>query len=135
MAGYLTDYSNNKVLDLFFGAVPATAPANLYFGLSKTSSVKSGAVSEPSGGGYARAAVSNDLTHFPAAGSGTKANAAAITFPPPTADWGTILSVFVVDALSGGNVIAMADLPAPKTIISGGAAPSIAAGALFLSHT
>ncbi len=135
MAGYLTDFANNKVLDLLFGAVTLTAPSNLYFGLSKAAATKSGTVAEPSGGGYARAAIGNNAAHFPAASLGTKSNALPISFSAPTADWGPIVSVFVADATTGGNVLAIADLPVPKTIVAGGAAPSIAAGALFLSHT
>ena len=135
MAGYLTDYANNKVLDQLFGAVPLAPPASLYFGLSQAPATKSGVVAEPSGGSYARVAVPNDVAHFPAAGAGAKSNAAAITFSAPTSGWGSVVSVFVADSSSGGNVIAMADLPSPKTISSGGAAPTIGVGALFLSHT
>ena len=135
MPGFLTDYSNNKTLDLFFGASAFTPPATLYFGLSQTASSKSGTVSEPAGGGYARVAVANNLTGFPAASGGTKSNAAVVTFPAPSAAWGTVASVFIADAVSGGNVLAAADLTTPKTISSGASAPTIAVGALFLSHT
>ncbi len=135
MAGYLTDYANNKVLDQLFGALTLTPPVSLYFGLSQTPATKSGTAVEPSGGSYARVAVPNDFAHFPTAGSGTKSNATAIIFPGPTANWGSIASVFVADSPTGGNVIAMADLPATKAISAGGAAPSIGVGALFLSHT
>lgn len=135
MPGFLTDLVNNKVLDCFFGGSAIIPPPTLYIGLSVIRSYKGGYVSEPSGGSYARVAVPNDLSHFPAASAGTKANAKAITFPSPSAGWGTIQSVFVADAPSGGNVLAMADLPAPRTIDGGGAAPKIAVNALFLSHT
>ena len=77
----------------------------------------------------------NDLGRFPAASSGAKSNASPITFPVPTADWGSALSVFIADSAAGGNVLAMADLPEPRAIKAGGAAPAIAAKALFLSHT
>jgi hypothetical protein len=135
MAGFFTDYMNNKVLDMVFGSNPFTPPATLYLGLSLTPSAKSGSVSEPSGGGYARVAVTNTLTNFPAASGGTKSNAATATFPAPSGNWGTVLSLFVADSASGGNVLAMADLATPKTIASGGTAPTVAVGALFLSHT
>ena len=76
----------------------------------------------------------NDLAQFPAASAGAKANAAAITFPAPSAAWGSVLSVFIADAADGGNVLAMADLPAPRTINGGDPAPTIAVNALFLRH-
>jgi hypothetical protein len=135
MPGFLTDLVNNKVLDCFFGGVAITPPTTLYVGLSLTKSYKGGYISEPTGGAYSRIAVTNNLTQFLAASAGTKSNAAALTFSAPSAGWGSILSVFIADALSGGNVLAMADLPAPRTINGGDPAPSIAVNALFLSHT
>jgi hypothetical protein len=135
MPGFLTDLVNNKVLDCFFGGVAIASPPTLYVGLSLTKSYKGGYVSEPVGGSYSRVAVPNDLTHFLAASGGTKSNATAIAFPSPSAGWGSILSVFIADASSGGNVLAMADLPAARTINSGDPAPTIAVNALFLSHT
>jgi hypothetical protein len=135
MPGFLTDLVNNEVLDCFFGGSAILPPPTLYIGLSLARSYKGGYVSEPSGGSYSRVAVPNDLVHFPAASAGAKSNAKAITFPSPTANWGTILSVFVAEAPSGGNVLAMADLPAPRIIDGGDPAPVIAVNALFLSHT
>jgi hypothetical protein len=135
MPGFLTDLVNNKVLDSFFGGVAITPPSTLYVGLSLTKSYKSGNTSEPTGGSYARVAVPNDLIHFLPASAGTKSNATAITFPAPSTGWGSILSVFVADAPSGGNVLAMADLPASRPINNGDPAPTIAVNALFLSHT
>ena len=135
MPGFLTDLVNNKVLDCFFGGSAITPPSTLYIGLSLTKAYKGGYVAEPIGGSYARVAVTNDLRHFPAASVGTKSNSVAITFPSPTSSWGSISSVFIADSPGGGNVLAMADLPSSRTISDGDAAPTIAANALFLSHT
>jgi len=135
MPGFLTDLVNNKVLDCFFGGVPITPPQTLYLGLSLTKAYKGGYTSEPTGGSYSRVSISNDLNHFPTASAGTKSNATTITFSSPTAAWGSILSVFIADASTGGNILAMADLPSPRTINSGDPAPTVAINALFLSHT
>jgi hypothetical protein len=135
MPGFFTDYSNNKVLDLFFGSASYAPPATLYLGLSTNPTNKMGFAPEPSGGGYARVPMANNLTTFPVAVTGTKSNATVLTFPSPTASWGTIVSLFVADAATGGNVLAMADLATSKTINAGAPAPTVAAGALFLSHT
>ncbi len=135
MAGFLTDYLNNKILDQVFGGSSFSPPSILYVGLSTGASNKAGTISEPSGGGYNRVAITSSLTNFPAAASGTKSNNAAISFPAPTASWGTIQSVLIADAATGGNVIAMADLTQPKPINSGGSAPTIAVGSLYISHT
>jgi hypothetical protein len=135
LPGFLTDYANNKVLDQVFGASAWRPPATLYVGLSTSIAVKSGDVSEPPDGGYARVAVANDLSNFPSALGGTKSNGTAVTFATPTANWGTVTTVFIADAPTGGNVIAMADLPVSKAINSGTSVPTIAVGALFLSHS
>jgi hypothetical protein len=135
MAGFLTDYTNNKVLDLLFGATSYAPPGTVYLGLSLNASNKGGNVTEPSGGGYARVALANNPTTFPAASGGTKSNSTAAAFPAPTANWGTVQSLFIADAPSGGNVLAMADLATPKAITGGGSAANVAVGALFLSHT
>jgi hypothetical protein len=108
MPGFFTDYMNNTVLNM---------------------------VIEPSGGGYSRIAVVNNAASFPAASAGTKSNGLALAFPPPTAAWGTIQSLFVADAATGGNVLAMADVATPKTINNGSTPATVAVGALFLSHT
>jgi hypothetical protein len=135
MAGFLTDYMNNKMLDLIFGSIAFAPPWTLYLGLSQAAANKSGTYVEPSGGGYARVAVINNGTSFPAASGGTKANATLLAFPAPTADWGTIQSLFISDSSSTGNVLAMADLTSPRPIGSGSVSPKVAVGALFLSHT
>ena len=134
MAGFLTDYVNNKVLDCFFGGLAIKPPPALYIGLSSGRSSKSGSVSEPSGGSYSRVAVANDLDHFPTASGGTKFNMTAISFPTPSASWGQVLSVFIADSPVEGHVLAMADLPSSRTINFGDLPPTIAVNALFLSH-
>ena len=133
MPGFLTDLANNAVLDCLFGGVPIAPPPVLYLGLSLEGASKAGAVDEPAGGGYARVAVPNGPAMFPAASGGSKSNAAPIAFPDPTGDWGEVLSVFVADP--AGNVLAAADLAAPKRVKAGDPAPKVATGALFLSHT
>jgi hypothetical protein len=135
MPGFYTDYANNRRHDLVFGGAAFAPPATLYFGLSLAPASKLGAASEPSGGGYARVAVANNSGNFPAAAAGVKANAVVVTFPAPTGDWGTVVSLFVADAPAGGNVLAAGDLAAPVAVASGGPAPKVAAGALHLQDT
>ncbi len=134
MPGFFTDYANNKFLDMVFGAAAYTPPATLYVGLSVNSANRYGSFIEPSGGGYTRVPIANSLANFPASSGGSKSNSTVITFPAPTAAWGTIVSLFVADAASGGNVLAVADLTTPRTINAGAAPATVASGALFLSH-
>ncbi len=136
MPGYFTDYLNNKVLDLVLGNNAFVSPSTLYVGLSLSPSSKAGVVVEPSpSSGYSRVGVANTLLNFPQATSGSKSNANTITFPTPTSTWGTILSVFLADSASGGNVLAIADLSSPRAISLGVPGPTLASNALFLSHT
>ena len=71
--------------------------------------------------------MTNNATNFPAATSGTKTNGAAFTFPTPTGSWGTITTLFIADAATAGNILAMADLTTPMTFTTGSVAPSVVA--------
>ena len=133
--GLSTNYLAHKLLDLVYGGQAFTAPASLYVGLSLQAERSDGVVTEPTGGSYARVAVTNDLTKFPAAANRQKANAALIQFPAPTGAWGTILSFFIADASSGGNVLVMANLATPIAVASGAPAPKFAIGALLIQFS
>lgn len=135
MAGFFTEHASNAALDLFFGGRRHEPTTLLYVGLSTGPASRRASYAEPEGGGYARAALENSGANFPGASGGMKANARAIAFPAPTADWGTIASVFVADAPLGGNVLAMADLARPRAVVAGGRPPTIAAGSLAFSHS
>ena len=136
MPGYFTDYLNNKVLDLVLGNSAFVSPSTLYIGLSLNPSSKGGVINEPSPStGYLRMGVANTLLNFPQASNGSKTNVNTITFPTPTASWGTILAVFLADSANGGNILAMADLSSPRLVSLGSPGPTIASNALFLSHT
>ena len=92
----------------FGGGATTWAPATWYVGLSTTTPAGDGtAFSEPVGGAYARVAVTNNSTNWPAATTGDgvtrKANGAKITFPNPTGSWGTITHYGIFTASSGGT--------------------------------
>jgi hypothetical protein len=143
MASYVCDLgAGNPLLNFELGGAALTIPGTWYVGLSLSPATKIGRVinangqgSEVSGGGYARVAVVNNLTSFPAVSGGSKSNGTAITFPTPTANWGTVYSVFIADLPTGGKIWRYVDLPLPLVISNGAAPPSIAAGALTFSHT
>lgn len=108
------------------------APPAIYVGLFTAAPSDSGGGTEVSGGSYARVQVTQSDSNW-AAPSGTPSstsNANAVTFPSPTANWGTIGYFGIFDASSGGNLIAWAALAASKTVNNLDAAPSYAAGAL-----
>jgi hypothetical protein len=136
----MTDYLENKLIDHLFRATSYTAPATLYVGLLTATPSDTGGGTEVSGGSYARVAVTSGTTawngtHGNTTGAssgtdGTTENAATITFPTPTANWGVATHFGIYDASSGGNLLIWSALTTSKTINNGDAAPSFAAGAL-----
>jgi len=53
-----------------------------------------------------------------------------VTFPAPTAAWGTVTHFGVFDAATAGNALYYGDLTTARTINSGDSAPTFAIGAL-----
>lgn len=137
----MTNYLENKLVDHIFRATPYTVPTTLHVALFSAAPTDSAAGTEISGGSYARASVPASAianwngTHGSTSGAstGTNAtcsNAALITFPSPTAIWGSVVGFAIMDAATGGNALFYGDLTIPKTVNNGDAAPTFAAGAL-----
>ena len=128
-----TYYLDNKLLDLVFSNTAYTIPSTLYIGLSTKAPTQAGSnFTEPSGNGYARVAVTNNSTNWPAASNGAKSNANAITFPQATGSWGTVTHFGIFDAATNGNLLAWGTLSQSKAI-SAGDTPYFAAGSLTLN--
>ena len=125
MAGFKSDYLCDALLDHEMGATVWTAPATIYIAAFTAAPTSSGGGTEVTGGSYARVALTNNGTNFPAAASKTKRTGVAITFPSPSADWGSIVGLASFDAASGGNMLRYGPLSTPVTVTSGGAALSI----------
>lgn len=118
--GSFTDYLENEMLDHVFGGGDYSRPVTLYIGLSTTTITDAGGnITEPSGGNYSRAAVTNNSTNFPAASSGAKSNGTKIEFSTPSAGWGEVTDFFVADASSSGNILGYGQLTIAKTINNG----------------
>lgn len=147
----MSDTLENKLIDFIFraqalgitGATAAagTGPATLYVALYTANPTDSTAGTEVSGGSYARVAVTSSLANWAGtqgAGttavssgtSGTTSNNAAITFPAPTANWGVITGVGLLDASTAGNLLFFGALTTNKTVNNGDPAPSFAISAL-----
>jgi hypothetical protein len=137
----MSDYLENKLIDFLFRGQTLTAPATVYVGLLTAAPSDTGGGTEVTGGSYARASVTSSLANWAgtqASGSttastgtnGTTSNNNAITFPVPTANWGTITHLAIYDAASAGNLLFWSALTASKTVNSGDAAPSFPAAAL-----
>lgn len=131
--GRLSDSDANNMLDVRFGAAASTAPATYYVALSTTAPTNTGTnVTEPSGGAYARVAVTNNATNFPAASGRAKSNGTVVTFPTATASWGTISHFALYDAATGGTMRAWGALTTAQAVASGAIA-DFPAGSLTIT--
>lgn len=139
-AASMSDYLENKVTDWLLRGQTYTVPTTQYFALATTSGSDAACGTEVSGGSYARVAVTSSMANFAgtqSAGStsassgtgGTTSNNVAITFPTPTANWGSVVEFCVFDASTSGNLLYRAGLGVSKTVNNGDAAPSFAIGA------
>jgi len=128
--GSFSDYWENEILDHIFGKGSYTPPT-IYVALSTADPTDDGSgLSEPSGNGYARGQTSP--SDWNAASGGALDNANEIAFNEATGSWGTITHFALMDAVSGGNMLAHGALSQSKTIGSGDTA-KFAAGDLDVS--
>lgn len=104
----------NHVLRGNTGGTAYSQPATLYVALYTTNATAAGPGTEVSGGSYARQAVT-----FNAPANGSAASAANVTFPIASAPWGTVVSIGICDALTGGNMLYYGSLSVSKTIGTG----------------
>lgn len=126
-----SDYVENKVVDLLLRGQTFSPPATVYVGLSTSACSDSSVGTEVSGGSYARAAVTSNLTNWAGtqgagttvASSGTgglTSNNVAIPFATPSAGWGLVTHWFLIDSLAAGtNILVCKALTVSKTINSG----------------
>lgn len=138
-----SDYLENLLIDHLFRTRTFAKPAALYYGLFTAAPTDAGGGTEVAGGSYARAQLNPADANYAAtqggvAGNssgagGTTSNAAAITFPAPTANWGTVTHFGIFDAAAAGNLLIWDVLTAPRTILSGDPAPSFPIGALQIT--
>jgi len=126
----MTDYLENKLIDQLFRGQAYTFPAGLHVGLLTAAPSDTGGGTEVSGNAYARQDLAPSLTNWAgtqaaasttasSGTSGTTSNNVAITFPTPTASWGTVTHFGVWDASTSGNLLVYGALNIAKTINQG----------------
>lgn len=141
LASALSNFWENELIDHLFRGRSYSAPSDHYIALYTAAPGETGGGTEVSGGSYARVQVAatfgnwegtnGETTNVDSAGTGGGTqNINAITFPSPTANWGSITHIASLDASSGGNFFFYGALTTPKTVNNGDPAPSFAAGAL-----
>lgn len=111
MAGNLTNYLENKLLDHFLGTTSYTMPT-VYVGLFTVAPTDAGGGTEVTGGSYARQAAA-----FTAAASGATSNSANIDFTNMPA--ATTVAIAVFDASTSGNMLVYGTLTTNKQTDAG----------------
>jgi hypothetical protein len=101
-----------ELLNKDFGATNYTPPATWYVGLLT-------AATELSGGSYARVALTNNTTNFPATATNSITNGVAFSFPQASAGWNQADTVGLFAASSGGAAKYTDSLDVPVTIGTG----------------
>lgn len=131
----MSDYLEGQLRAHVFRTASFTKPTVLAVGLFTAAPSDSGGGTEVTGGSYARVSANPLDANWTAASSvdGVTTNAAAITFPAPTANWGTVTHFGIFDATTTGNLLFHGALSASRVISNGDAAPQFAAGALSVT--
>lgn len=111
MAGNLTNYLENKLLDHFLGTTSYSMPT-VYVGLFTVAPNDAGGGTEVTGGSYAR-----QTATFSAAASGATSNNANIDFTGMPAC--TTVAIALFDALTSGNMLLWGTLTTNKTTDAG----------------
>lgn len=115
-----SNFEKNRLMNFRYGNTAYVPPATVYVALFTAAPTATTPGTEVVGGAYARIAVTNNVANWPAAVSGVQSNGTAINFAQATADWGTIAAMGIFDALTGGNLLDFAPMPAPlQTVLSG----------------
>lgn len=136
----MTDFLENALADHLFRTTTYTRPTVLGHALFTAAPGEAGGGTEVTGGSYARVDLPPLNTNYNATQGGTSGassgssglidNALVITFPAPTANWGTVVSWALFDATSAGNMLIYAALAANKTINNLDPAPTFPPGDL-----
>jgi len=114
--GSLSDYLELELLDHVLKVGAFVQPTNIYIALSTADPLDDGSgLAEPSGGSYARVV----CNVWDTAASRLIRNTNQVNFAVPTGSWGNITHIAIMDAISGGNMLAHGALTVPKTVSTG----------------
>ena len=112
MAGNLSNYLENKLIDHCLGTTSFTMPAAVYVGLYTVAPDDTGGGTQVTGGSYARQSAA-----FTASASGATSNSANIDFAGMPA--ATVVAIGIFDASTAGNLLLWGTLTANKTTDAG----------------
>lgn len=112
MAGNLSNYLENKIIDHFLGTAAYTMPTTVYVGLYTVAPTDAGGGTQVTGGSYAR-----QVGAFSASSSGATSNTSNIDFTGMPA--ATTVAIGIFDAITSGNLLLYGTLTTNKTTDAG----------------
>lgn len=129
----MSDYLENKALDAFYGRTFSSFPATIYAQLHTGNPGEAGTANVH--GTFARVAIANDATHWPAAVAGAKQNGLKISWGGTAGVLGLpdATHVSLWDSLTAGNCLDYGALDAPLAV-SDRAEVAILPGALTITR-
>lgn len=132
MAGSLSNYAEDMLLDHLLSKTAFTMPANVYLALCTvtiTDSMTGATITEANYTGYARKELL--ASDIPASSGGSVSNTTAVTFPACTAGSSTIVGVALLDSgtIGAGNMLCYSDVTS-HVIDASNTPPTFAIGAL-----
>lgn len=139
MTGFFVDapYANH-LLDYYWGGaspIPDAPPATWYVALFTTMPIPAGTGGvEAAFTGYARVAVTNDLTQWPLAAAGLKSNANDVDYGVAASGPTTILGFGFYDAPTGGNLWFAVTVAGGSVVVNNGANAKFPAGSIDVSR-
>ena len=132
----MSDYLEQKLIDHLFDADNAgsyTPPSTYYIEVFKVAVSEDGSGGTAvSGGSYARASIARGQATWTRS-TNTASNTGVISFPVPSATWGTVVGFGLYDAATSGNLLLHGTLTTSKTINNGDPAPKFNAGELVFT--
>lgn len=123
-AGEISNHLAEELLDHVFNNAAYTSP-DTYLALFTTDCSDSTPGTEVSGGSYARVQINPNAGSAPKwdlAVSGDPSyvdNAGDVSFPTASADWGTVVSMAVMDAVTSGNMLFYDNAMTDKAVNNG----------------
>lgn len=116
----LTAYLQNSQLGHLFRTAAFTKPSALFVGLiSSVTAIKTGAVTELSGGGYGRVALPPSDSNWadPESNNGITSNLVEIRYQAATANWLPASHWGIWDAQTAGHPMLVAPFDSPRIIL------------------
>jgi hypothetical protein len=133
----MSDYLEVELRKHLFRTGSFTKPTVLGVALFTVTPSDAGGGTEVTGGSYARCTTNTaplDANWTGASSTdGICTNAQVLTFPTPSAGWGTVVAFGIFDAASAGNLLVWGPLTQNKGINNGDPAPTFPIGSLSIT--